>query len=105
GLLAIACGVLLLMHHIAGLGFLTLLLAVYFFVDGITRIAGAFELRPERGWGWVLFGGIVTLLLGVFIWRQWPLSGTWAVGTLAGVSILFGGWSMVAIGMAARRLP
>jgi uncharacterized membrane protein HdeD (DUF308 family) len=102
GLLAIVCGGLLLGHQLAGLTFLTLLLIVYFFVDGITRMAAAFELRPAPGWGWLLFGGLVSVALGVLIWRQWPLSGMWAVGTLAGVHILIAGWALVALGVAKR---
>ena len=104
GGLSIVAGVLVLAHPLMGLGFLTLLLAAYFVVEGVFEIIHAFELKPLKGWGWTLFTGIVTLLLGVMIWRQWPLSGAWAVGVLAGVSILFNGWSMVMLSLSARKL-
>jgi uncharacterized membrane protein HdeD (DUF308 family) len=103
GVLRIVCGALVLAHPLFGLAFLTLLLAAYFLVEGITRIAFAFKLRPDAGWGWVLFGGIVTLLLAILIWRQWPVSGAWAIGTLVGIHILFNGWARIAIGIAVRR--
>jgi uncharacterized membrane protein HdeD (DUF308 family) len=56
------------------------------------------------GWVWTLVSGIVSLLLGMLIWSQWPLSGVWAVGLLVGINILFSGWSLIALGAAARRV-
>ena len=99
----IICGLLLLAHPLFGLGFMTLLLAVYFFVDGVCRITFALRLRPLPGWGWALFSGIVAALLGFLIWVHWPLSGKWAVGVFVGVQMIFGGWTMIAIASAARR--
>jgi uncharacterized membrane protein HdeD (DUF308 family) len=103
GAIRIATGALVLAHPLFGLAFLAFLLAAYFLVDGIARVVFAFKARPQQGWGWALFGGLVTLLLAVLIWRQWPLSGAWAVGTLVGIHILFNGWARIAVGMAVRR--
>jgi len=77
-------------------------LAVYFAVDGVFQILWAFRLRPIKGWGWALFSGIVSLALGVMIWRQFPVSGVWAVGTLAGIQMVFGGSSVASVCAAAR---
>lgn len=104
GGLSIVAGVLMLAHPLFGLAFLTLILAVYFITDGIFEIIFAFKLKPLQGWGWTLISGIVSLLLGILIWRQWPLSGVWAVGLLVGINILFNGWSLIALGTAARRV-
>jgi uncharacterized membrane protein HdeD (DUF308 family) len=56
------------------------------------------------GWGWALFGGVVSLVLGIMIWRQFPVSGTWAIGILFGVHMLFTGFAMMGIGSAARAV-
>jgi len=34
---------------------------------------------------------------------QWPLSGLWAVGTWVGVDLLFGGFSLIRIGLVGHR--
>jgi uncharacterized membrane protein HdeD (DUF308 family) len=104
GGLSILCGILMLGHPLFGLAFLTLVLAIYFIADGIFEIAFAFKLKPLTGWGWTLVSGIVSLFLGMVIWRQWPISGTWAVGLLVGINICFSGWSLIALGAAARRV-
>ena len=67
----------------------------------ITLMIGALLL--VSGIAQLLFGGITTLVLGVMIRRQFPLSGVWAVGTLVGIQLLFSGWLLIAIGGAARE--
>lgn len=103
GLLAVVAGLMTIFRPMVGLMSLTLFLAAYFFVDGVCEIIAAFKIKPDQGWGWLLFNGIVAVLLGVMIWRQWPVSGAWAIGILVGVHILMSGWSMVILGTGARR--
>jgi len=81
-----------------------MLIAIYFLVDGISEIIAAFKIKPDQGWGWVLFNGIIAVLLGFMIWRQWPVSGAWAIGILVGIHILMTGWSMIILGTGARRV-
>jgi uncharacterized membrane protein HdeD (DUF308 family) len=103
GMFTALAGLLLLAHPLAGLAFLTLLLAGFFFLEGIAQFVIAFRLRPLAGWLWVLFGGLLSFLLAVLIYVNWPLSGAWAVGTLVGIQILYNGWSLIAIGLAVRN--
>jgi len=104
GLLGLAAGLVMLFRPGVGLASLTLLLAIYFLVDGVCEIIAAFKIKPDQGWGWVLFNGIIALLLGIMIWRQWPASGTWAIGVLVGVHLLITGWTMIVLGTGARRV-
>jgi uncharacterized membrane protein HdeD (DUF308 family) len=104
GLLMVFAGILLFARPIFGLATLTLLLAIYLVVEGITEILVAFKMRPDVGWGWMLFGGIVALVLGFMIWRQWPVSGAWAIGALLGIHIVMTGWQMVILGSGARTV-
>ena len=99
GALAILGGGLVLSRPLFGLAMLALILAIYFVVDGVVRIAWGFRARPLPGWGFVLFGGVASLLLGLMIWRGWPLSGLWAVGVLVGIRILLSGWTMLLLGV------
>ncbi len=103
GLLSIVIGGYMVARPGMALATLTLVLAVYFAVDGVFQSIWAFRLRPIRGWGWSLFSGIVSLALGVMIWRQFPVSGVWAVGTLAGIQMVFGGSGLASVCSAARR--
>ena len=104
GLLTLLAGLVLLAHPLFASGVLTIMLAVYFILDGIGEIAAGIRVRPADGWGWLLFGGIVSLLLGLMIWRQFPLSGLWAVGILLGIKLFFIGLIMVTAGSAVRSI-
>ena len=81
---------------------LTIILGIYFVVYGICEIAASFQLRPESGWGWVLFGRIVSILLGIMIWRQFPLLGAWAIGILLRIKLFFVDLIMVTGGSVVR---
>jgi uncharacterized membrane protein HdeD (DUF308 family) len=83
---------------------LTLVLAVFLFVEGVVEIALYFGIRQVPNSGWVLFDGIITLTLGILIWRQWPSSSVWVIGTLVGISLIFSGLSRFMLSVAARRL-
>jgi uncharacterized membrane protein HdeD (DUF308 family) len=104
GLLGIAAGIILLARPLLGLATLTLLLAAYFLATGICEIMVSFKMKPEKSWGWMLFGGIVSVLLGFMIWRQWPVSGAWAIGVLVGIHILVIGFTMIFVGSGARGI-
>ena len=101
-LLSLAAGVSMVFQPLAGLATLTLFLAGYFMATGVVEMIGAFGARPAPGWGSLLFSGIVSLLLGVMIWRQFPLSGAWAIGTLVGVRLIMSGWTLISIGRLAK---
>ena len=104
GIIYIIAGIFLLMHPVGGLVALTLVLASFLLVYGIFALVLAFQIRPRSGWGWVLFDGIVTVLLGVLIWRHWPVNADWVVGTLFGISIFVSGITRLMVSLALRRV-
>jgi uncharacterized membrane protein HdeD (DUF308 family) len=67
-------------------------------------LAAYFQNRHAGGSGWLLMDGIVTLILGLLVWRQWPSSSLWVIGTLVGISMIFTGTTRLMISLAARRL-
>lgn len=95
GLLAVLAGLFLVIQPDAGLATITLFLAVWFFVDGIITLYQGIRWRPFEGWGWMVFSGIVSIILGVMIWRQFPVSAVWLVGVLVGIRLIFAGWTMI----------
>ena len=73
-------------------------------VSGVSEMVYAFQVRPAKGWVAVLISGMLALLLGILIWRQWPLSGTWAIGVLVGVKLLVYGAALAVLGIAALTM-
>jgi uncharacterized membrane protein HdeD (DUF308 family) len=75
-----------------------------FAIGGFSEIVASVRLRPGSGWGWMLFGGIVSIWLGIMIWGQFPLSGVWAIGILLGIKLFFVGLIMLMGGSAVRSM-
>lgn len=83
---------------------LTLLIAMFLIAGGIFRIVAAISARYPN-WGWMVFHGAVSLLLGIAIWQQWPTSGLWIIGLFIGIELMFNGFALTMLGLAARKLP
>jgi len=104
-LLAIVFGLILIFRPLAGALTLTMVLIAFFILEGITAIVLAVQHREHlRSWGWVLFSGIVDLLLAYLIWAGWPSSADWAIGLLVGINMLFFGLSLVMTALTARLM-
>jgi len=99
-----AAAIYMLMNPLLGVLSLTLLLAVFLLVEGILELVLYFRIRRVRHGGWVLFDGIVTLILGILIWAHWPSSAVWVIGTLVGISLIFSGISRFMLAMAVRHM-
>jgi len=79
---------------------LTLLMGAFFLVAGLFQLITPFVISlPE--WGWHALNGLITLVLGVLILAQWPVSGLWVIGLFLGIELIFygGAWIAVALGL------
>jgi uncharacterized membrane protein HdeD (DUF308 family) len=103
GIFYIAGGLYLAFHPGLSLVSLTLVLAFILFAEGLMQILAYFSLRALPGSGWILFDGIVTLLLGLMIWLSWPSGSAWAIGTLVGINFLLSGVTRLSYGGAVRK--
>src|SRR6516225_1801816 len=103
-LLGIAAGLVLLVWPLSGAISLTLLLIVFFIIEGVLSIMYAVEHKRELTgqWGWMLVSGIIDLILAAMIWGGLPSTAAWALGLLVGINMLFGGSAMIAMAMHAR---
>jgi uncharacterized membrane protein HdeD (DUF308 family) len=102
GLLSIVAGGVLWARPLASLEVLTLLVASYFLVLGAFRVVGAVSSR-HPGWGWGLFNGAVSVLLGLLIWNGWPSSSLWVIGMFVAIDMIFQGWNYVMLALVARK--
>jgi uncharacterized membrane protein HdeD (DUF308 family) len=102
--LGIVAGIVLLAWPIPGAISLTLLLTVFFIIEGVASIMYALEHRKELTgrWTWMLVSGIVDLILAFIILTGLPGTAAWALGLLVGINMLFGGTSMIAMALHAR---
>jgi uncharacterized membrane protein HdeD (DUF308 family) len=102
-LLGIVIGIYLIWRPLAGVVTLTLAIAIYFGAQGITQLITAIAQRSVlRSWGWVVFGGLVNILLAVLIISGLPGTAEWTLGLLFGINLLMWGFSLVMTSLACR---
>lgn len=82
---------------------LTLWIAAFCLVAGIFRMLTAALMRFNH-WGWVFFNGLVTFILGLMIYSDWPVSGLWVIGLFLGIDIILTGWTWVILSLTSRPI-
>lgn len=108
GLIAVlhlALGVYLGFFALTGLVGLTFLLGLAFLCQGGIEVLMANQHRPEQGWGWLIFNGAVTTILGVFLILGLPGTAMWAIGLMLGVNFLTSGLALIGLASAASKTP
>jgi uncharacterized membrane protein HdeD (DUF308 family) len=99
GILQIIIGYLFITRPVAGAVTLTMLLTVFFALEGIAKISIALMMRPLANWGLILFSGLTALIFALVILISWSESAQWLLGLFLGINMLFLGWSMVKISL------
>lgn len=103
GVIVAGVGVLVWLNHDVGSAFLTTLLMIFFLVHALYMLSSAVRYRHIRGWSWMVLSGLVALVFVYLLWKQWPLSGAWAIGVLVGLDLIFAGFSMILLARAAGK--
>jgi uncharacterized membrane protein HdeD (DUF308 family) len=103
--LGIVVGAWLLAAPVAGAVSLTLLLIVFFIIEGVASIMFALDHKRELTgqWGWMLASGIVDLVLATMIFAGLPSTAAWAIGLLVGINLVFGGAALITMALGARN--
>jgi uncharacterized membrane protein HdeD (DUF308 family) len=101
GLLDLVVGFILVTIPEEAIKFLTLFIALWLIFDGLFRIVVALTV-PFSHRVWLGLNGVITLVLGVMIWRRWPGDAPWIIGLFIGIDLIFKGWALVMLGATAR---
>lgn len=103
--LAVGAGIILLARPVQGILTLTIVVGAYFLAEGVATIMYALEHRRELSerWSWMVFAGVLDIVISAMIITGLPGSAEWAIGLLVGINLLFGGTSLIGMALAARK--
>lgn len=99
GFLQVIVGYLFITMPVAGALTLTMLMTVFFALEGVAKISLAFMMRPLANWGFILFSGFTALAFALIILISWSESAHWLLGLFLGINMVFLGWSLVKISL------
>jgi len=99
GVLQVLVGLLFITKPVAGALTLTMLMTMFFALEGVAKISLALMMRPLANWGFILFSGTTALAFALIIWFSWSESAHWLLGLFLGINMVFLGWSLVKISL------
>lgn len=99
GGITLVAGAIMLVRPMLGMFSMTAVLIAWLIVDGVFAVVAGIRGKGESGWGWIIVSGVASIILAVLLWREWPDSGMYAIGLLAGIRLIFAGWSVAMLGM------
>ena len=102
-LLYLVGGIILVGDPVGGSVALTLVVAAMLVASGVFRAILAFQAKGAPGWGWLLFGALLSILLGLMVLSSWPVSGLWVIGLIVAIELIINGWSCVLMALVGRR--
>ena len=101
-ILTLLLGILLLMKPGVGIASIALLIGALLLAHGVASVMLALKLKPRSGWGWVMFDGVLSIVIALLIAIGWPSSSVGFVGTLIGIVLMYGGVWRIMLGRALR---
>jgi uncharacterized membrane protein HdeD (DUF308 family) len=101
--LFVIVGMLFLRNPGESLLTLTLLLIVFFMIEGISKVIFALTIRPFPHWGWVLASGVVGILLSLYLWASIPVTAIWLLGVLLGIELICEGAALGHLAWQVRK--
>ena len=104
GILDLLLGILLFTNMLSGILALTLLVGIFIFISGVVTVIRVFKLRSASNRVWLLFSGMIRIILGLIIWSQWPSNPEWLIGLLVGIVFLASGLSLIKLGLTVKEI-
>lgn len=101
--LSVLIGILFLRDPLQGLVTITLLLIIFFMIEGISKVVFALTIRPMPQWGWILASGLVGILLSLILWASMPVTAAWLIGLLLGIELVSVGAAITYLAWQIRQ--
>jgi uncharacterized membrane protein HdeD (DUF308 family) len=96
-------GALILRNPAEGVLTITLLMIIFFMIEGIAKVTFALAMRPLPNWGWVLLSGLIAVGISLYLWATLPGTALWLIGVLVGIELIVEGIAISAIAWRMRR--
>lgn len=100
---ALIAGLILLTYPLTGVLTLTLILTAYFLIDGVSKMVTGWQYRAFKGWGWLFFSGLISVILALLIINGLPSTAVWVIGIYLGIYLLFLGSSLIGLSLYLKK--
>ena len=102
GVLDTVVGLLTILSITGNVSRLSMMIAAFLIVRGIVRITLVYALKLPNKISTAL-GGLVSLVLGVLVFLEWPSAEGWFVSMCLNIEIAFRGWAGISFALWVRK--
>lgn len=104
-ILYVFAGVSMLVDPLGSAVWFTLFIALFLIVVGVLRILSSIQMKNEMSaWGWILFGGVINMVLGILILSEWPISGLWVIGLFISIELIMQGFNAIILSQTVKTV-
>lgn len=104
-ILYIVAGGVIIVNPLGSAMWFTLFISIFLIIAGLFRIVLAIKIKEEiSAWGWILFGGVINIILGVLIYSEWPLSGLWVIGLFISIEMIIQGMNAIILSKTVKTV-
>jgi uncharacterized membrane protein HdeD (DUF308 family) len=103
GALYVFAGFVCIQNPFQAATILTLMLGIALVISGLLRIFLATQMKQGTPWGWVVFSGVLSFLLGLMVISHWPASSFFVLGIFLGIDLIFIGTGWITVGLAIKK--
>jgi uncharacterized membrane protein HdeD (DUF308 family) len=96
-------GILFIARPLISAEVATFVMSLFFIAGGLYEVVASLWSHLQ-GWGWHVFSGLISMILGGLLLAQWPLTGLWAIGFFVGVYLFVSGFSWMAMAIGLRKM-
>lgn len=101
---ALALGLSILFHPVAGAKALTILMGILLLISGLAKLVWSMSHRRDSSFWPLLFSGLISLLLALLVYRHLADGRSAIIGTFLGVELMLNGLALLAVAALGRRV-
>ena len=104
GLIYVVAGISFIKNPIEAGMIFTYIIAIFLIVSGILKAVISLNHNYSKEWSIGLFSGVLSVILGIMLLAEWPISGIWFIGFVISLEMIFTGWTYIAFAAGAKNL-
>ncbi len=102
GVLDLVVGTLMILSFSGTISRLSIMISAFLIVRGIVRIILVYSLKLPYKLSTVT-GGVLSIILGILVFQEWPTPEGWFVSLCLNVEIAFRGWAVIAFSLWLKK--
>ena len=104
GVIGLLVGLMMLTNPLAALVSLTTMISILLLLIGVAKLLASWKLRATPYFGFVMFSGLLSVLISIVIFANLPGAAATLLGLLLAIELISNGISLLAYSVIIKKL-